>query len=214
VEARLRLIQALSHPLRIAVLGSLESGGRTASELAKGLDVDAHLLAYHLEVLRDFELIRPARETPRPERGLVYELAPPPFTKLLPQPGQAVPRGKTSGPVLQAMLGSAIAALEAGVVDAGGANHLSHISGVLDDRGWQEVVDVLSESEERISQAMAGAAERMADTGADGVGVTIALAGVSKPPSAGKGRATNGTGKHVLAPPMGRQSSQGKKSGR
>src|SRR6185312_3793032 len=46
---QLRLVQALSHPLRIFILGSLEESSRTSGSLAGILDVDQYVLAYHLK---------------------------------------------------------------------------------------------------------------------------------------------------------------------
>lgn len=176
---QLRLLQGLSHPLRIFILGSLGDCSMTPKGLSCVLDVDTHIAAYHVNVLRDLELIRPVNEVPQPpDHDLAYEIVTPPFTSLLSTTGvQPAPWETTSGPLLQAMMEGGIAALEAGMF--GGTNHLSHISAVLDDKGWQDVTSALSDSEERISRAIASAARRLADTGVDGVRVAIVLAGVS-----------------------------------
>lgn len=169
--------------------------------------MDSHLLAYHLKVLRDFELIRPVDETPQAlDHELLYEIVTPPFTRLLPKTGALpAPWGKASGPLLQAMMEGGIAALEAGMFDVGGANHLSHISAVLDDKGWRDVTSALSEFEELISRAIASAAGRLANTGVEGVPVAIVLAGVSLNAEVDSQRATQ--------PPSDQNGSQEKTSG-
>ena len=187
------MIQALSHPLRIIILGSLKDRIRTQATLARMLEVNPPQLAYHLKVLHDLELIQPAGQVPqRQGRERAYEVIPPSFTRLLPYTGdQVVRQGKAAGPVFQAMVEGGLAALEAGMLDAGDATHLSYISLVLDDKGWEEVARAISESEERISQAQANAARRLADAGGGGMEIAIVLTGFSSSADAGGNQGSN-----------------------
>jgi DNA-binding transcriptional ArsR family regulator len=51
------VLQALSHPLRLAALVVLEAQPQTATEVAAALDVSPAALIHHLGTLRDLGLI-------------------------------------------------------------------------------------------------------------------------------------------------------------
>lgn len=213
---RRSIVRALSHPLRIFILGSLEDRSRTPGGLAGLLDVEMPVLAYHLKVLSDSELVRPVDKS-LSSRGqeLLYELVTPPlpFTKLLPpKDAQATPRGNTSGPIIQVLLEGGIAAIQAGILDTDGANHLSHISAVLDVRGWQEVATILLDAEKHISQTMAYAARRLG-ANTDGVQVTVVLAGVPTSPRPDEFRTSQSNGWRTDVSSDGQDSPRQKKEG-
>jgi len=52
-----RLVRALSHPLRVRIMGVLEQRTATPKELSQALGVGLENLAYHVRTLRDFGLI-------------------------------------------------------------------------------------------------------------------------------------------------------------
>ena len=52
-----RLVRALSHPLRVRIMGVLEQRTASPKELAQALDVGLENIAYHVRALRDFGLI-------------------------------------------------------------------------------------------------------------------------------------------------------------
>jgi DNA-binding transcriptional ArsR family regulator len=52
-----RLVRALSHPLRVRVMGVLEQRTATPKELSQALGVGLENIAYHVRALRDFGLI-------------------------------------------------------------------------------------------------------------------------------------------------------------
>ena len=58
-------LKALAHPLRVRLLGTLrETGGGSATELARALDTDTGSTSYHLRVLAQHGFVE---EEPRPD---------------------------------------------------------------------------------------------------------------------------------------------------
>ncbi|MDQ3850371.1 MAG: winged helix-turn-helix domain-containing protein, partial [Actinomycetota bacterium] len=52
-----RLVKALSHPLRVRIMGILEQRTASPKQLAEALGVNLENVAYHVRTLRDFGLI-------------------------------------------------------------------------------------------------------------------------------------------------------------
>jgi DNA-binding transcriptional ArsR family regulator len=78
VDERVRLLEDLANPVRYGVLTRLERGPATASELAVALDVSPTVLANHLRLLRDRELVAVRHHG----RHAAYELAEPGLREL------------------------------------------------------------------------------------------------------------------------------------
>jgi DNA-binding transcriptional ArsR family regulator len=60
------VLQALSHPLRLAVLVALEARPQTTTELAATLDVSPAALIHHVRVLRELGVVAVADGRLRP----------------------------------------------------------------------------------------------------------------------------------------------------
>jgi DNA-binding transcriptional ArsR family regulator len=74
-----RLVRALSHELRVRILGALDGRVANPSQLAESLDAPLGNVAYHVRTLASLGMIRLVKTTPR--RGSVehyYEVAPAP----------------------------------------------------------------------------------------------------------------------------------------
>jgi len=177
MATKLKLIQGLSHPLRIAILDSLDRHRSSPTELAQDLDVKVSQLSYHVDVLRSLKMIRLV-EVGQGECEQIYELVPPAFTRLLPH-GKAPSalRDHAATPVLQAMVDAGIDALAAGALDTGEDSHLTHMSAALDSEGWAEVGSIVADTENRISTAKAKAAKRLSTAGERGTVTTVVVAG-------------------------------------
>ena len=190
----IRLTQALSHPLRIAILGCLEQQNAAPGKLAQRLRVARCQLDYHVKVLHDLELIRPTEEVQASEP--TYEIMPPLFTQLLPQ--RALKHSPNRPPVatfiLQVILSAGISVLKSQTFNVAGDSRLSHLSATFDKRGLEEVNNALNESERRISSAKANAARRLAEAGGGGTVRTIAFAGFQPPVFARKNSDALGAG--------------------
>jgi DNA-binding transcriptional ArsR family regulator len=66
---QMKLLKALAHPLRVAILDLMNAGEWSPNELKKALDEGLSQVSYHIKVLKDFEMIELTRTEPR--RGAV-----------------------------------------------------------------------------------------------------------------------------------------------
>jgi DNA-binding transcriptional ArsR family regulator len=141
------LIKALSHPLRWRILETVVDRGETSPvELARLLDEPLATVSHHTRVLRDNGCIELTRTEPR--RGAVehyYRALMPAFFddeqwSQLP----VVLRRGLAGPVFRRIFEEAAAAGAAGGFDDPGA-YLSRTVVELDERGWQELSELLTD---------------------------------------------------------------------
>ncbi len=66
---QMRLLKALAHPLRVAILDLMNTGEWSPNELKKALGEGLSQVSYHIKVLKDFGMIEMTRTEPR--RGAV-----------------------------------------------------------------------------------------------------------------------------------------------
>ncbi len=66
---QVRLIKALAHPMRVAILDLMNAGEWSPNELKTTLNEGLSQVSYHIKVLRDLEMIELTRTEPR--RGAV-----------------------------------------------------------------------------------------------------------------------------------------------
>src|SRR4051812_50182977 len=64
-----RYVKALSHPLRVRILGILEDRAASPVELSQVLDATLGTISYHVRQLNELGLLELVRETPR--RGAI-----------------------------------------------------------------------------------------------------------------------------------------------
>jgi DNA-binding transcriptional ArsR family regulator len=141
------LIKALSHPLRWRIMETVVDRGETSPvELARLLDEPLASVSHHTRVLRDNGCIELTRTEPR--RGAVEHY----YRAIMPaffddeQWGQVpvVLRRGLVGPVFRRIFEEAAAAGGAGGFDDPGA-YLSRTIVELDERGWQELSELLTD---------------------------------------------------------------------
>jgi DNA-binding transcriptional ArsR family regulator len=172
-----RLVKALAHPLRVEILTILNERMASPNELSKELDEGLSQVSYHVKVLKDFECIEMVKTEPR--RGAVehyYKATARAFLgdadwRKLPEsikPGM-------SAAFVGALIEEVVAALKAGTFDAREDRHTSWTPGVVDEQGWQESVDLVNETLDRIIKIHADSAKRLAKSGETGVPATLAL---------------------------------------
>jgi DNA-binding transcriptional ArsR family regulator len=145
------VVKALSHPLRIQILGVLEKRTASPNELAREFDAALGTVAYHVRELARYGFIELVKKTPR--RGAVEHYYRAKARPRVSDAGWAA----TPSVVKQAMVRSALeqistfvnaAALEGGF-DREQA-HLNRVELVVDERGWEE----LSKELWRVLQAL------------------------------------------------------------
>jgi DNA-binding transcriptional ArsR family regulator len=145
-----RIMKALSHPLRVRMLTLLNQKVSSPSELAEELDEPLGNVSYHMRFLADLNMVKLVRTEPR--RGAVehyYEALEPPLISdddwaQLPV---ALRRSLSDSTLSQ------IARDLKGAAKAGGFDreniHVSRLALTLDEQGWNELSEMLSDVLER-----------------------------------------------------------------
>jgi DNA-binding transcriptional ArsR family regulator len=157
-----RLAKALAHPLRVQLLAALNEGVASPNELAKRLDEPLTNVSYHVRMLHDLGTIELVETEPR--RGALehyYRAVVRPFFgdrdwKRLPKNA----RGSISDAVLQLVWDDAAEAIKSGLFDERDTRHLSRSVLAVDEQGWEEMNDLLSETLDRAMQIQADSASR------------------------------------------------------
>jgi DNA-binding transcriptional ArsR family regulator len=160
-----RLIKALGHPLRWRLLEVLiDRGEASPLELSRLLDVPLATVSHHVRVLRDLRCVELMRTEPR--RGAVEHY----YRALLPaflddDQWARVPtmlRRSVAGQIFRRVVREAALAGEKGAFDAPGA-HVDRMLVELDDRGWEELSELLLDVLRRTQEIQARSDARRAD---------------------------------------------------
>jgi DNA-binding transcriptional ArsR family regulator len=166
------LMRALGHPLRWRIVETLiERGEASPVQLARLLDQPLATVSHHTRVLRDLRCIELTRTEPR--RGAVehyYRALMPTFLDdELWKRAPIVLRRSVAAQIFRRIVEEASAAGEAGAFDVPGA-HVDRLLVELDDRGWHELSDLLTDVLTR-AQAIQ---DRSDARGGNGVGARTA----------------------------------------
>jgi DNA-binding transcriptional ArsR family regulator len=168
------LLKAISHPLRHRLLGLLDDRTASPNELARELDLPLGRVSYHIRLLADLGVIELVRTEPR--RGALEHFYRAVTRGWFSEEDWArLPRAARRGIVgqsLQRIFSDVTAAVDAGGFD-GPVSQVKSTSLELDERGLEELSEVLASTAERVNQINAEAADRRA--GADGVTTELAL---------------------------------------
>jgi DNA-binding transcriptional ArsR family regulator len=168
------LLKAISHPLRHRLLSLLDDRVASPNELARELELPLGRVSYHIRLLADLGAIELVRTEPR--RGALEH-----FYRAVTRgwfsddDWARLPRAARRGIVgqsLKRIFSDVTAAVDAGGFDAT-TSQVTRASLELDERGLQEIQQLLASTVERASQINAESADRRA--GAEGVGTEIAL---------------------------------------
>jgi DNA-binding transcriptional ArsR family regulator len=181
-----RLAKALAHPLRVQLLAALNEGIASPNELAKKLDEPLTNVSYHVRMLHDLGTIELVDTEPR--RGALehyYRAIVRPFFgerdwKRLPKNA----RGSISDAVLQLVWDDAAEAIRSGLFDDRADRHLSRSVLAVDDRGWEELHDLLAETLDQAMQIQADSASRASKEDGDTFSVNLVMMSHPTPRSA------------------------------
>lgn len=172
-----RLVKALAHPLRVEILAILNERMASPNELSKELEEGLSQVSYHVKVLKDFECIEMVKTEPR--RGAVEHYYRATARAFLTDPDwKSLPdsvKPGVSSSAMQMILADVFGALEGGTFDARDDRHLSWTPGVVDEQGWEESVDLVAETLERIMKIHEGSAKRLAKSGEAGIPASTVL---------------------------------------
>jgi DNA-binding transcriptional ArsR family regulator len=164
-ELTSNIVKALSHPLRMRILGRLNQGVASPNEMAKEFDESLPLISYHVRILRELECIELVRTTPR--RGAIehhYRALTRAFLDehdWAQMPASARKAVSTTG--LNKALEDVRQAIDADTFDERTDRHQSWSVLLLDEEGWGELNDKLAEVLDWALEEQARAAVRIRD---------------------------------------------------
>jgi len=181
------LVKALSHELRVEILGILNERMASPNELSMELKEGLSQVSYHVKVLKDYECIELVKTEPR--RGAVehyYRATSRAF--LSDRDWQELPpsvRPGLSADLLKLVVADAVHALEQETFDARSDRHLSRTPVIVDEQAWTELTEILERTLSEILQTQESAVARLAKSDEPGFSATIAIMGfeLPEPPS-------------------------------
>ena len=187
-----RLVKALAHPLRVEILTILNERMASPNELSKELEEGLSQVSYHVKVLKDFECIEMVKTEPR--RGAVEHYYRATERSFIPDSEwQSLPDSIKPGVTWSAfkmIIEDVVGAIKGGSFNARDDVHMSCTPGVVDEQGWNESVDLVNQTLERIISIHTASAKRLAKSGEEGIPATAVLMnfeGLSAEAKAGKG---------------------------
>jgi DNA-binding transcriptional ArsR family regulator len=183
-----QLAKALAHPLRVRILSSLHKGISSPNQLAQELGEPLGNVSYHVKTLLEYDCVELVKTEPR--RGAVehfYRATERAFfsdadwAKI---PASA--RKGINGVILEAIGQEATAAMVAGTIDSRTDSHVSHTPLLIDDKGWTELNDLLTDTLNRAIEIQAEAATRLAEEKTDPIASALSILHFEQPAAASK----------------------------
>ena len=178
-----KLVKALAHPLRVEILTILNERMASPNELSKELDEGLSQVSYHVKVLKDFECIEMVKTEPR--RGAVehyYRATARAF--LTDKDWRSLPdsvKPGVSASSIRMIIDNVFGALKVGTFDSREDRHISWTPGVVDEQGWDELVDLINDTLAKIIKIHAASAKRLAKSGEKGIPVNVVLLNYETP---------------------------------
>jgi DNA-binding transcriptional ArsR family regulator len=171
-----RIMKALSHPLRVRMLTLLNQKVSSPSELAEELDEPLGNVSYHMRFLADLNMVKLVRTEPR--RGAVehyYEALEPPLISdddwaQLP----AALRRSLSDSTLSQIARDLKGAAKEGGFDRKNI-HVSRVALTLDEQGWDELSEILSDVMDRARRLQEQSNKRMKRSDATTIPTALVL---------------------------------------
>lgn len=184
-----RLIEAVSHPIRLEALRIFSYRVASPSEVAQELGENVSVVSHHVRVLKELDHIELVKTAQR--RGAVEHY----YRALVPicidDAGWAklsmARRQDLSVLVLQAVFGEIVRALTKETFNSRDNRHLSWVPFHVDERGWDELTGRMAAWLDEVEEIKAASAERLAASGEAGQRVVATLIGFETPPGFGFG---------------------------
>ena len=166
VDAEHLVAKAYAHPLRVQILIILNERVSSPNQLSQKLGRSLNLVAYHVRVLEKYDCIELVETKPR--RGATEHFYRATRRQFLSDREWArMPKALRPGlsaAVLKAVFGDVDEAVAAGTFDEDDDVHLSRTPMVVDRAGWEEVVNLLNETLDRVLAIQAKSSERLAES--------------------------------------------------
>jgi DNA-binding transcriptional ArsR family regulator len=172
-----QLAKALAHPLRVRILTSLHKGVSSPNQLSQELGEPLGNVSYHVKTLLEYDCVELVKTEPR--RGAVehfYRATERAFFSA--SDWEKIPasaRKGISGSILEMIGHDASAALIAGSIDARTDSHVSRTPLVIDDKGWTELTELLSETLNRAIEIQEESATRLAGDKTDPIATKLGI---------------------------------------
>lgn len=183
-----RLLSALTHRTRVHALSVLNQRVASPKELAEELGEDVSAVGHHIKELRELGLIELVEEKRR--RGATEHFYRATVRQFL--DGRAwkqVPekdRPAITVEILRLISGDLSRAMVAGTIDEMDDNHLSRTPLILDTEGWGESVSLLEDTLNGLFVIHEKSAERLTESGEEGMPVKVAILHFKSPGRKGK----------------------------
>jgi len=178
VDPRLR--RALSQALRVEILERIASHPSSALQIAQQCGEPLARITYHLRILQDTGCIQPGLSSSDDPGEPVYEV-----TTLVSSSRRLglsdSTRGYALASVLQRIVDSGVAALDAGTLGSREDNLACCESVLLDQQGWQETKAIADEANERLAAVRAASERRLAEGDEPGLRATIGFVAFETP---------------------------------
>jgi DNA-binding transcriptional ArsR family regulator len=177
------LVKALSHPMRVRILRSLQ--GRTASptELAKEYGSSLGVVSYHANALLELEAIEQVKT--QPKRGTIEHFhTATPRSFIGHQDWRRAPisvRGGVTDEAIRTFVAKVGDAIDADTIDSRDDTTLNWMPMQVDDEGWREAAEILDQARRDLEQVSIESRARLVDK--DGIPMVAAMAAFEAPPS-------------------------------
>ena len=163
--------KAFAHPLRVQILIILNERVASPNLLAQELDQSLNLVAYHVRVLEKYDCIELVDTKQR--RGATEHFYRATRRQFLSDSEWArMPqslRPGLSGAMLKSIFDDIEEAVKSGTMDDQDDRHISRTPLVVDQKGWDEVSALLTETLDKVFEIQSSSAKRISDTGEDGM---------------------------------------------
>lgn len=163
--------KAFAHPLRVQILIILNERVASPNLLAQELDQSLNLVAYHVRVLEKYDCIQLVDTKQR--RGATEHFYRATRRQFLSDSEWArMPeslRPGLSGAMLKSMFEDIEEAVKSGSMDEQNDRHLSRTPLVVDQKGWEDVSTLLTETLDKVFEIQSESAKRLSDSGEDGM---------------------------------------------
>lgn len=172
----------VQHPIRVDALQILNEREASAPEIARLIGEDLKMVGNHIKTLADLgciELVRTEKKRGAEEHFYVASLRPHIGDEEWAQMSREA-RHEISALMFQAIVAEALAAFRSGKFDSRLNRHVSWQPLKLDEEGWNELMDELNESLERIEAIRTRAEERLVKSGEKGFQAIAAALGFER----------------------------------
>jgi DNA-binding transcriptional ArsR family regulator len=186
-QAAQNRIKAMNHPLRAALLRILVERTSSPAEMARELDEDLSNVSYHTKQLVELECAELV--STRPVRGALehfyraterHQLFIDEWDELDPMMAETL-----VSEIMQKILDDFVSSARAGVVGSDAEFHLGRTPLILDHEGLKEALEAHEKARLEIMEIAARSAERMVDSGEEGINVSSSQACFKMPTQKG-----------------------------